>query len=428
MLGRKRALAGLGDVPLPSAEMRSVSQERSARALVAILPHGCAAAVISSPQSYVDSLPPEEVAEAMVGILSGFGVSSLNAAAAALGSFLSWMMSTHPAATCAFGHHFAQYLRLPGLSPATLTSFKWLRDWCGISSPVYGPVFKAFSRQSSHSSSNDKESLSFRVLLGLEEIAATDASEFVRGHAAAWFLLCMAALRREQSSDCCINSIVVHRTPSAVGTVLVAASSRDKHPNPALACPRPVWAGISGIRHPGAVQSALLRMLGAAPLARCLLPDTDSPSGAPRGASSWMSTPLPASRSDRSLHSLLTHPAIGMPLELALTFHGHSCKRFSQNVCDAAPSLGSEAAHELGRFSKSTAQDPDLVPTEALLQRHALECSVLPDIYAGKSRVSRCFDRVVAFERVLCRALSRVGGDIARLPLVDGWSDVFRDL
>ena len=38
--GRKRALAGLGDVPLPSAEVRSVSQERSARALVAILPHG----------------------------------------------------------------------------------------------------------------------------------------------------------------------------------------------------------------------------------------------------------------------------------------------------------------------------------------------------------------------------------------------------
>ena len=275
--GRKRALAGLGDVPLPSAEVRSVSQERSARALVAILPHGCAAYIISSPQSYVDSLPPEEVAEAMVGVLSGFGVSSLNAAAAALGSFLSWMMSTHPAATCAFGHHFAQYLRLPGLSPATLTSFKWLRDWCGISSPVYGPVFKAFSRQSSHSSSNDKESLSFRVLLGLEEIAATDASEFVRGHAAAWFLLCMAALRREQSSDCCISSVVVHRASSAVGTVLVAASSRDKNPNPALACPRPVWAGISGIRHPGAVRSALLRMLGAAPLARCLLPDTDSP-------------------------------------------------------------------------------------------------------------------------------------------------------
>jgi hypothetical protein len=162
--------------------------------------------------------------------------------------------------------------------------------------------------------------------------------------------------------------------------------------------------------------------------ARCLLPDTDSASGSPRDASAWMLTPVAPARVGKSLQSLLTHPAIGMTRAEAALFKGHAGKRFTQNVCQAADSLGDLDAHELGRFSKSTAQSPDLVPEEALLRKHAAECSVLPHRYGASARVEKCMDRLLKFEHVLRSAAERARVQGLDLPPVGGWSPTFRGL
>ena len=425
LVGRKRAAAGLTDVPLPRCDKRSLEQERAARALVAILPYGCAGFVLQDPDSdFVDSSEPGDVAQAMVDVLAPFGVSSLNAAASALGAFFTWMHCRHPGVQRVHGQHFALYLREVKISRGAATAFKWLRDWCGIDNPSRGAVFRGVGGGSSRS--NPKESFSFRVLLGFEEIAATDPSEFVSGSAAALFLLCVAALRCEQASDACLVAVVPHSFRALSGSILVAACARDKNPDPEKASSRPIWAGVTGLRHPGAVESALTRMLARTAEVGCILPDTDSLSGDPRSAGRWMLTPLaPGARTDRLIHSLLTHPAIGMTAEQASRFHGHSPKRFTQNVCKAATSLDDGDAHELGRFSGSSAQNADLVPSEAMLRRHSLQCAVLPDMYARAARVEKCMDRLLRFEDVLRRALARAGGDVSALPLFGGWSSVF---
>ena len=427
-MGRKRAAAGLTDVPFPRCARRSLEQERAARALVAILPYGCAAFVLKDPDlDFVGSSEPTDVAQAMVDVLAPFGVSSLNSAASALGAFFAWMHLHHPGVERVHGQHFAVYLREAKVSQGAVTAFRWLRDWCGVDNPSRGAIFRGAG--GGGSGSNPKESFSFRVLLGFEEIAATDPSEFVRGAAAALFLLCVAALRCEQASDTCLVAIVSHSFRAFSGSIFVAACARDKNPDPEQARSRPIWAGVTGFRHPGAVQAALSHMLARTADAGCILPDTDSRGGDPRSASQWMLTPLaPGARTDRLIQSLLVHPAVGMTAEQAARFHGHSPKRFTQNVCKAASSLDDGDAHELGRFSGSTAQNADLVPSEAMLRRHSLQCAVLPDMYARAARVEKCMDRLLRFEDVLRRALARVGGDVSALPLIDGWSSVFDGL
>ena len=64
------------------------------------------------------------------------------------------------------------------------------------------------------------------------------------------------------------------------------------------------------------------------------------------------------------------------------------------NVANASPLFTPMDAQELGRFSQSTAQQRDLEPPASMLRAHTLRCSVLPDIYAGQSRVSSVIELV----------------------------------
>jgi hypothetical protein len=300
LVGSKRASAGLAGVPLTRDEKRAIEQERAARTLVAILPYGCAAYVLFSTDDYVAATPPEHVAEQMVGILSEFGTSSLSAAAAALGAFLAWMQTAHPGTQTALGNHFAEYLKT---HRASKTAFKWLRDWCGIHNPARSAVFRGATSAPGPSPAVGgyaKGAFTLRIVIGLEEIVATDPSPFVRGHAAAWYLLAMAALRCEQAADCCLVAIVHHSCDGLRGTIFFLACARDKHPDPSKACARPVWAPVSGIRRPGVVADELAVLYRDTADARCLLPDTDSASGSPRDASAWMLGPRDASSSSNT--------------------------------------------------------------------------------------------------------------------------------
>ena len=183
-----------------------------------------------------------------------------------------------------------------------------------------------------------KESFTLRILLGLEAIAAGHASEFVRGHAAGWAFLALHALRVEQSMDLSINAFVPFEWRGWKGRITVAATARDKHPDPLASRPRPVWGTIEGLLEGDAMSRALCAMLSGAEEARCVLRETDL-----AWATQWRRRGGCAPGSSRSrsraasLYALLQLPPISMARDRAARFGGHAAKRFLLNVALASP-------------------------------------------------------------------------------------------
>ena len=383
--GAKRAAAGLADTPINTELIRGVMCERAARCLTSILPFGSAGFILGDTEEDIRERSPEEIAERLVANLSPYGSSSLDAAFSTLGRILSWVQDSRPDASCVRGSDVTDWLgSLPAVSNSILTSMRWLRDWCGIDLPGRGPATRPF-RGRAPSTENDKESLSLAAVCGLELIAANPSnSRFVRSHAAGWCSLARMALRLKQSNCFVINAVVSHPSQGTATTIVSGSVRDDKHPDPSKKRPRPVWGAIDGLLQADALSHPLAEMLH--PDVRCILRDTDSPSGSPLTASRWLLAPLSSpARVDASLHALLMMPPISMPASMAERYHGHSAKRFLLNFAEACPGFGSMEATEIARFSQSTAQNSDMEPTAAMLQAHSLRVSILPDIYS-KSR------------------------------------------
>ena len=307
-----------------------------------------------------------------------------------------------------------------------MDSVQWLRDWAGVDLPARAPVSRPF-RRTPPDSSLDKESFSLLVVLLLERLAASHPCPRTRGQAAGWAFLARSALRGEQSKSCFINAIFPHTYRERTFTIVSGAVRRDKHPDPSKRRPRPFWAVVDSILHGDAVRRALVDSLAGAEAVGCILRDTDSPNGDPTRSTVWLSAPLSSpARMDASLHAVLR--AAGVPPDVAARIHSHGCKRFTQNVCESDPSLGTQDAAEVGRFSGSTAQFPDLEPTAAMLRQHELRSAVLPGIYAGKSCVLKVFDRLaaahLAMERVALQSIQ--DPSFPPLPFLDGWELFWR--
>ncbi|KAL3926137.1 MAG: hypothetical protein SGPRY_003440, partial [Prymnesium sp.] len=384
LTGAKRARVGLSDTPLCLTEVRRVRAERSARALVALLPHMAVRFIIHDPAATVDATPPEVVAERLTSVCfpppaCRRSTPRRRCSGASLDRCTE---ATRKRARC---HDRTSTTS----SPHTV----WLRDWCGLDLPARRAAIHPH-RASNIGRSHDKESFSLHMAVGLETLAACRPSPFVRGHAAGWLFLARAALRVEQSSDCVINAVVSHPYAGRSFTLMCAASiGRDKNPNLARQRPRPLWSISDGILYPEAPLQALGAMLAGAEEVRCVLRDTDSPSVDPVGASAWVCAPLSGNaRVDSPLQSLLCLPPMSLSREAASRYHGHAAKRFLLNVAEVSPHVSALKAQEVGRFSQSTAHHSDLEPVEAMLRRHTLNASVLPEIYVGRAKVSKVLD------------------------------------
>ena len=391
LTGAKRFRAGLGDVPLAHAEAKATRSERAACALAALLPIESAAFILSDPLEDVLARDPDMVAGQVIRVLATAGAVSLDGAYSVLGRLLQWARTHHPAASAITGSVVTDFLAANPPSAAVTGGITWLRDWCGLDLPARAPCLRPF-RGRAPATSHAKETFTLRILLGLEALADAHPSPFVRGHAAAWAFLALHALRVEQSLSLVINSFVPYSFQGGVLRVTVASTVWDKSPDPSKRRPRPVWGIFEGIERGDAFYDALFEMLSGMEETRCLLRDTDSPSGDPTRASEWIRSPVLApARRTASLQSLLTLPPISMSPSRAGDFGGHAAKRFLLNIAEVSPLFSPHEASELGRFSHSTAQCPDLVPSQAMLRAHELSASVLPGIYAGKAKVAAVF-------------------------------------
>ena len=410
LTGARRAQAGLGDVDLPVAEIHAVECERAARALVALLPWGSASYILDDSPALVLAREPAATAALMVATLSTYGASSLNGALSALGRLLEF--SSHHSelvGTEVSGSTVTAFMRGLPSTGSVSNDLKWLRDWCGVNVPARGPSMRPFRGQHSVSS-NNKLTFSPAIVMGLELIATHNPCPFVRGHAAGWYAIAMCVLRLEQASSVAINCVHEHvydrgGPEEETFRILCASALRDKHPNPAKQRPRPVWGIIDGVSDAGAVTSALFDMLRGAESVRCLVLDTDSPGPDPLSSpTAWVRNPLVRGRAEASLHALLV--LVGLTPSAARRYKGHSGKRFMLSLIDDSPVFDTTDAQEAGRFSHSSAQDPDLEPVAAMLRAHTLASSALPAIYAGQVRVLKHFDRLCRLQIELRRAAS----------------------
>ena len=419
----KRAAAGLSAVCLNRVDQSSIKAERAARALVAILPWASACFILHDKPRIVSARDTHSTAELMVSRLSSFGVSSLEGAYSLLGRLLTWVVVNHPDADAISGSHVTAFFAACPPSATSLSALVFLRDWCGLDLPARGPAVRSF-RSRPPDSSNSKESFTITIVMGLQSMAVDDECEYVRGQAAGWNFLAMGALRAEQSHSTVINAVVPHSFRGETIRVAAGSTALDKHPNPSLRRPRPVWAIVEGLERGDLPLLALKSMLSSYSDAVGILRDTDSPNGDPSRATEWLNAPLSSpSRANASLHALLTRPPISMSREEASLYEGHAAKRFLLNAAAAATGFTDHEKNEIGRFSHSTSQQHDLEPVEVMIRAHSLNASVLPAIYAGKEKFTRVLD-------LMCRLHSEIKAAAARLraapdsfPYPDGWGE-----
>ena len=204
-----------------------------------------------------------------------------------------------------------------------------------------------------------------------------------------------SALRAEQAGACVINSVTTHSFDGADFNIIVLSVLLDKNPDPAKRTQRPAWACVDElVSTPGTIVEALRASLDGAEGVRCLLRDTDSPTGDPTHplTTRWIQAPMvDKKRVVASIQGLLR--ALGVDHETASQFLGHSAKRFPLNAAKASGQFSEPELNEIGRFGGSTSQSDDLIPTAAMLQAHSLRCRVLPGIYAGKAKVASALPR-----------------------------------
>jgi hypothetical protein len=419
--GSRRVAAGLADVDAPADSFKAVRAERAARSLVAILPWGSAAVILRDPPDRIHQRDPASVAESMVTILSTYGAASLEPAYSFLGRLLSWVAEHMPESDTIHGTEYGAFLQAVPQSSSSATACAWLRDWCGVDLPARAPIAR-ISTRTTGTGTHDKESLSLYARLGVEWLAATHQSPIVRGQAAQWIAMMQSALRAEQASACVINTVTTHSYDGADFTILILAVLLDKNPNPAKRTSRPAWACIDElVSAPGTIVEALRASLDGAEGVRCLLRDTDSPTGDPTHllTTRWIQAPMVDNkRVVASIQGLLR--ALGVDGDTASRFLGHSAKRFPLNAATASKRFSEPELNEIGRFGGSTAQSDDLTPVAAMLQAHALRCKVLPAIYAGKAKVAGAFDLLARLQLELRAATGRAKQGVAA-PVIGGW-------
>ena len=215
------------------------------------------------------------------------------------------------------------------------------------------------------------------------EAAAVGSVPFEeRAHAAvaaAMLFCCFSCNRCEQANSCSFERLV--------GGYLHGVLLLDKHPNPEKRQARPFWMRVAGFDGSRAWFDFLLGVLAGVEAGCFVFRDFDSQRGDPQEASRFLNSPLVGERLVFAIRCLLVR-VCGMGWDESGRWAKHAARHFLMEVAGARvePAL---RAVEIGRWSGSTAQDPDLAPSAQLARRHQLRAGVMPEAYAPLSKVAR---------------------------------------
>ena len=226
--------------------------------------------------------------------------------------------------------------------------------------------------------------------------------------------------RCEQANSCFFNG--------EVDGFLHGVITLDKNPNPDKRQARPFWMRLAG---PGGstewfefLKSVLRGVEGGCFVFRDF---AGTSTGDPGEAKSFINSPLVGPRLVRAITCVISR-VCGLSEADASRWAKHSCRHFLME-CGGARSLHALRAVEIGRWSGSTAQDPDLTPSERLHRRHRLAAGEMPESYAPSAKVSRVCEILGDEMAVLDELWARAAGDpagIRSIPPLGGF-DVLRE-
>ena len=228
----------------------------------------------------------------------------------------------------------------------------------------------------------------FRLHEFVESVAtARERSEVVSigrmAHAsvsAGLLFACFSCNRCEQANSCFFAG--------EVGGYLHGVLTLDKNPNPDKRQARPFWMRIAGPGGSAKWFSFLKNVLRGTEGGCFVFRDfAGSEGGDPAEATAFMGSPLQGRRLVRAIVCVLSR-VCGIPEVDAERWAKHSCRHFLME-CSGARGVHSLRAFEIGRWGGSTAQDPDLTPSERLQRRHQLVAGVMPESYAPAAKVTR---------------------------------------
>ena len=193
--------------------------------------------------------------------------------------------------------------------------------------------------------------------------------------------------RMEQANECVFLGEVVgpHNKVYLHGALL-----DDKHPDPMKKRARPFWMRVEGPDGKRRWFDFLKRTLRGCEDGNWVFRDyvCEGSGGADPGAAvRWLNAPLCGARLVSAIAHVV-HTVCGIPLADAALFTKHSARHVLMEVASHRDESWLRQV-EIGRWSGSTAQDPDLTPQQRVNWQHQLRSSVMPDNYAPMGKVQR---------------------------------------
>ena len=198
--------------------------------------------------------------------------------------------------------------------------------------------------------------------------------------AAAMLFAAFSCNRCEQANNCIFTGEVdgyLH------GVLLL-----DKNPNPDKRQARPFWMRIAGFDGETVWFDFLKAVLQPVRNGCFTFRDFAGPGhGDPNMATHFINSPLCGPRLVTAITCVISR-VCGTGTDVAQRWAKHSFRHFLME-CAAKRKVNSLRAIEIGRWSGSTAQDPDLTPNARINKEHVIQSGIMPENYAPLNKIDR---------------------------------------
>ena len=254
-----------------------------------------------------------------------------------------------------------------------------------------------------------------RMIGELELFLQNEANSIVLRHLAAGYLFCCyASMRVEQAQNCWFDSV---RDDEIVQGYVVL----DKHPRRRSRQPRPFWVPVYGMTGSRKWLDTLWETLNGVRdkcfIFRAFL-GFDRGVGADE-AETFLPGPLLSGKGLVEALQLMLRVSCGLTVEESLAYTLHSPRHFMHEVA-AFRGESEECRNELGRWSRSTAQQPHLRPLVNDVRAHSTRSGSLADLYATCAMIEKPI-AILQRQMFSLRKLVETQGGVEHLPLHGGW-------
>ena len=257
------------------------------------------------------------------------------------------------------------------------------------------------------------------MVLALEALLLRSGTNIVHRHlAAAYLFLCYACMRCAQAQDCWITGIVGEKFIEGYVTC-------EKNPNRKKRFPRPFWASLFGITGSRLWFDALIETLADVAENCYIFRAFFSDDGSVLSATSLAPGPLRCGPQLTGVMREILQLACGWTVQQSLVYTEHSPRHFLAEASRGRNEPGT-CRHELGRWSRSVAQLPEMRPVSGTTRKHAHTLSIMPDRYSQDAAKLRPMTIIQRQMEAMIKLVTSFGETLEerlqKFPKYGGWN------